>query len=90
MAGLIAAYAALIGLGITESASMLATLGFKHAPIALPLVLTTFSFQMIVPSLTLYLNRDSKRLKAIIFGTSIPFAVYLICGRCIRDCAMTR
>ncbi len=80
MAGLIAAYAALIGLGITEvKASMLSTLGFKYAPTALPLVLTTFSFQMIVPSLTPYLNRDSKLIKkAIIFGTSIPFAVYLI------------
>lgn len=80
MAGLIAAYAALIGLGITEvKASMLSTLGFKYAPTALPLVLTTFSFQMIVPSLTPYLNRDSKAIKkAIIFGTSIPFAVYLI------------
>ncbi len=80
VAGLIAAYAALIGLGINEiKASMLATMGFKHAPMALPLVLTTFSFQMIVPSLTPYLNRDARAIKkAIILGTTIPFAVYLI------------
>lgn len=80
MVGLIAAYFALIGAGFGEVRSaMFSHMNWKGMPFALPLVLTTFSFQMIVPSLTSYLNRDSVAIKrAIILGTTIPFFVYLL------------
>ncbi len=46
---------------------------------AFPLILASFSYQMIVPSLCAYLNYEAKSLKkAIIIGTSIPFAVYFL------------
>lgn len=46
--------------------------------IAVPLLLTIFSFQTIVPSLTIYLQQDAKRLRrAIILGTTLSFLVYL-------------
>ena len=44
-----------------------------------PLLLATFSYQIMVPSITPYLKRDPRALKtAIIVGTTIPFIVYLI------------
>lgn len=44
-----------------------------------PLILAAFSYQMIVPSLCSYLNYDTRRLKkAILVGSSIPFAVYFL------------
>jgi tyrosine-specific transport protein len=46
---------------------------------AMPLILATFSYQMIVPSLTPYLKRDPRALrKAILLGTTIPFAAYAL------------
>ena len=80
MAGLIAAYFGLIGLGSVEVKTALFNVwGWKQVPYALPLVLTTFSFQMIVPSLTPYLNRDPKAIRlAVILGTTIPLIVYII------------
>jgi tyrosine-specific transport protein len=46
---------------------------------ALPLLLTAFSFQTMVPSLHPYLNHDGRSLRlAIVGGTSIAFIVYLI------------
>lgn len=80
MAGLIAAYLALIGLGSMEiKTALFKVWGWKQMPYALPLVLTTFSFQMIVPSLTPYLNRDPKAIRlAVILGTTLPLVVYII------------
>lgn len=41
------------------------------------MILATFSYQMVVPSLCLQLNYDARQLKkAIILGTTIPFVVY--------------
>jgi tyrosine-specific transport protein len=47
--------------------------------IAVPLLLTIFSFQTIVPSLTIYLKQDSKALRlSIILGTTTAFFFYAI------------
>lgn len=47
--------------------------------IAVPLLLTIFSFQTIVPSLANYLKRDGRALRiSIIAGTGIAFIVYII------------
>lgn len=44
-----------------------------------PLMLTTFSFPGIVPTITSYLERDTKCIKiAILSGTSLTFIVYFI------------
>ncbi|MBJ7448919.1 MAG: tyrosine transporter [Parachlamydiales bacterium] len=46
---------------------------------ALPIIVASFGFQMVIPSLTTYLHRDLKSLKIVIWlGTAIPFVVYLI------------
>jgi tyrosine-specific transport protein len=52
---------------------------FKNMWPTMPLLLTAFSFQTMVPSLHPYLNHNTKALRtAIIGGTSIAFFVYLI------------
>lgn len=46
---------------------------------AIPMVLTAFSCQMIIPSLCSYLDYDVKKMKrSIVFGTSIPFVIYFL------------
>ena len=56
----------------------------KHANwpkawMALPVLFTAFTFQVIIPTLMTYMKRDVKKVRlAIILGTSIPLFVYLI------------
>lgn len=78
--GLIIAYFMLVGMGSSEvSTDLLAREEWSSAYKALPLLLTAFSFQTMVPSLTPLLKRHTGALRiAIIGGTSIAFAVYAI------------
>lgn len=78
--GMIIAYLGLITFGVGEIQPLyLLRSNLVQIFPAFPIFLTIFSFQMIVPSLVPYLQRDAKRLrKAIIFGTSIPLVVYLL------------
>jgi len=78
--GMIFAYLGLLTSGISGlDAKLLIRQNFSSMLSALPILLTIFSFQMIVPSLIPYLNRDPKLcFKAIIFGTSIPLVAYLL------------
>lgn len=77
---MIAAYFALVATGVSEVKTDL--LMHQHWPtsfLAIPLFLTTFSFQTMLPSLTPYLKRNMWALRcAIIGGTTITFVVYLI------------
>ncbi|MFO1258033.1 MAG: aromatic amino acid transport family protein [Gammaproteobacteria bacterium] len=46
---------------------------------SIPLIITAFGFAIIVPSLTLYLNGDSKRLvKIILIGSFVPLFMYIL------------
>jgi tyrosine-specific transport protein len=52
---------------------------WPKAWLALPVLFTAFTFQVIIPTLMTYMNRDVKKVRlAIILGTSIPLVVYLI------------
>lgn len=77
---MILAYVFLVSLGVGEAkAALLEFRAWGKTVFALPLLLATFSYQMVVPSLTPYLKRDPRALrKAVIYGTSLPFLVYLI------------
>jgi tyrosine-specific transport protein len=78
--GMMAAFAILLLVGLPEvKLSLLQRQSWKGVTLAMPLLLTTFSFQTIVPSLTPYLGRDVARLrKAITGGTTIALMVYTI------------
>ncbi len=47
--------------------------------VALPVLFTSFTYQVIIPTLMTYMNRDVKKVRLAIFlGTSIPLLVYLV------------
>jgi len=77
---MIGAYVGLIGLGVDEiNLGFLLRKDWKTSIIALPLLLTAFSFQTMVPSLTPYLKRNPNALRsAIIGGTTIAFLIYTL------------
>lgn len=78
--GMILSYFLIVILGVHHIDIKLCARSFyKDMPLAFPLILATFSYQMVVPSLTSYLNRNAKALKlSIILGVTIPFLVYAI------------
>lgn len=52
---------------------------WSKAWLALPVLFTAFTFQVIIPTLMTYMQRDVKKVRmAIILGTTIPLLVYLI------------
>jgi tyrosine-specific transport protein len=77
---MIVAYFALVGTGISEiKTELLKHTHWSTSFLAIPLLLTTFSFQTMLPSLTPYLKRHAWALRcAIIGGTTLTFVIYLI------------
>lgn len=52
---------------------------WPKAWVALPILFTAFTYQVIIPSLMTYMNRDVKKVRTcIILGTSIPLVIYLV------------
>jgi len=77
---MIVAYFALVSMGLDEvKTEQLWHRNWSHSFLAIPLMLTTFSFQTMVPSLTPYLKRHVQSLrKAIIGGTTLTFLAYAV------------
>lgn len=77
---MILAYLGLVVVGLDEiKPSLLSFRKWGGSLIAVPFLLTAFSFQTMVPSLTPYLKQNPKALRtAIIGGTSIAFLIYAI------------
>ncbi|MCC5832190.1 MAG: hypothetical protein JJU12_04015 [Chlamydiales bacterium] len=80
MGGLAVAYFSLIGLGCCRVAPpMLTYFDWNFLLPSVSVVLTTFGYHIIIPTLTTYLEHDGKLLKrAIIIGSLIPFFIYLV------------
>jgi tyrosine-specific transport protein len=52
---------------------------WSKAWLALPVLFTAFTYQVIIPTLVTYMDQNVKKVRlAIFFGTSIPLIVYLI------------
>lgn len=77
---MVTAYFALVGMGMREvQPAYLTYRDWSYSWVAIPLFLTSFSFQTMVPSLTPYLNRHASSLRwAIIGGTTISLIVYFL------------
>lgn len=59
--------------------SLLSTTKFKGIWLTLPIIITSFGYQIIIPSLRTYLDSDVKQIrKAILIGSTLPLIVYLI------------
>lgn len=80
MAGVILTYLMFIPASIGHvDLNLLARSDWSKAWLALPVLFTAFTFQVIIPTMMTYMNRDVKKVRlAIILGTTIPLVVYLI------------
>lgn len=78
--GLIIAYFCMVGLGVSEiQPSYLLRQDWSISFLSIPLMLTSFSYQTMAPSLTQYLKQNVKWLRwSVIGGTTIAFLVYLV------------
>jgi tyrosine-specific transport protein len=80
MIGLIAAYLGMILLGIFRiHPSLLLHWAPTHLFTSLPILVISFGFQNLIPSLTAYMKGDLRRMRTVILvGSSICLFVYLI------------
>lgn len=78
--GIIAAYLLLIGVGLDDiQPKHLLQSNWGETLKTLPLLLAVFSFQCIVPSITIYLRKSVRHIKiAIIGGMALAFVVYAL------------
>lgn len=77
---LVIAYFALIGMGLDEvQPSLLLYRKWSHSWMALPFLLTAFSFQTMLPSLIPYLHSHVRSLRwAVVGGTLLSFCIYAV------------
>jgi tyrosine-specific transport protein len=80
MLGLILSYFLLVGFVPSYlQPDLLKHVNWKGAAIAIPVIITSFGFHIIIPSLTTYLKHDVKQLRwTIILGSAIPFVIYAV------------
>jgi len=80
MIGLIGTYCALIFLGSFHvNPENLKIAYWKYSWVALPIMIISFGFHNMIPSLAMYLEGDKKRLRlTVIIGSLIPLVIYLL------------
>jgi len=73
-------YLAFIGVSYSHvDYKLLEYSNWKKAWFALPILFTAFTYQVIVPTLMTYMERNVKKIRlAIILGSSLPLAIYLV------------
>jgi tyrosine-specific transport protein len=89
MFALIFGYVSLVGFGMGNvRGENLIPRSHLGSPLGIiSMILATFSYQMVVPSVCSYLKYDVKMLRrAVITGTSLPFAVYSLWLLIIHGC----
>ena len=80
MVGLILSYLLIVVSGFSfVRLDYLLNFSWSRSFVSAPILLTTFSFQLIVPSLTMYLKNDGPALrKSIVIGTTLSLIIYLV------------
>jgi tyrosine-specific transport protein len=67
---------------VSASSVQVSLLSYKDwgkATLALPILFTAFTYQVIIPTLMTYMERNARKIRlAILLGSSIPLLVYLI------------
>lgn len=89
MVSLVLSYVCLVGFGINkvEVENLIFRPDLRGAFGIVSMILATFSYQMVVPSVCNYLSYDVRMMKrAIITGTTLPFVVYSIWLLIIHGC----
>lgn len=79
MYGLIISFI-LLSFFLSKSASLRwhSSIDFSALKIALPTIITSFGYHIIIPTLSSYLNKDKKRItRALIYGSTLPLIIYI-------------
>lgn len=77
--GLVISFLALIAIGVTKiQPSFLMRIDFVSASLSLPMYLTAFGFQGTLPSLYSYLGCKKSLKTAVIIGTTVTLAIYVV------------
>lgn len=78
--GMILAYFGMVFIGVGGiKTTLYDRFDWNGMYVVLPLMITSFSYQMIVPSIALYVDHDEKALRrSIIYGTTIPAVAYAL------------
>ena len=79
-AGLVLSYFFIVWVGVGGiELEKLAIFDFSQSYFIIPLFITSFSFQIIVPSLATYLDRNRAQLRlALVLGTTLSLVIYLL------------
>lgn len=80
MGGVVISYLLLVVFGLPHiQIEYLKYHDWSAATLMLPVMIISFGFHNLIPSLTTYLNRDARRLRfSIVCGSAIPLIIYLI------------
>ncbi len=80
MVGLSVSYLILVGfLPEHVDGNLLAHIDWNPILITFPVVITSFGYHIIIPSLTTYMNHDKKHLRlTLILGSLLPLIIYLL------------
>lgn len=80
MVGLVVTYVLLVSFGAPYvEAANFAQHDWLAAPRVLPILLISFGFHNMIPSLKTYLQGDAARLRrAVVLGSALPLAVYIV------------
>ncbi len=80
MTGLVVCYVMLVIFGISSvDTESLQYVDFSASIVSIPILVVSFGYHNLIPTLATYLNRSKKHLmKAICFGSLIPLAVYIL------------
>ncbi|NGX56706.1 MAG: Tyrosine-specific transport protein [Candidatus Anoxychlamydiales bacterium] len=80
MFGLIASYFAMIFFGINKiDLSLYSHVNFKYFLLPIAVLITSFGFHNVIPSLTAYMKGDLKRVKkSILLGSLLALIIYLV------------
>lgn len=78
--GVVICYIGFLAVSIRSvNLQLLSTSNWSYAWSALPVLFTAFTYQVIIPTLVTYMERDAAKIRlAVILGSSIPFVIYLI------------
>lgn len=80
ISGVVISYFAFVGVSASHvQLQLLAHANWGKAWLSLPILFTAFTYQVIIPTLLTYMERNVKKIRlAIIFGSSIPFLIYVV------------
>lgn len=80
ISGVVICYFAFLSVSLGHvNPELLAYANWSKAFVALPILFTAFTYQVIIPTLMTYMERSVKKVRlAIIFGSTIPLVIYLV------------